>query len=354
MGGQIVYRSKQMEDALELIERVARSDTEILICGPSGVGKELFAEHAHRNSRRADRAFVSVNCANLAPDMLENEIFGHAKGAFTGAATHAGGIADAADGGTLFLDEVDALPLASQAKILRFAEQKEYRRLGENCVRRADFRLVAACNADLDALMQAGKFRSDLFYRLNVAPVEISPLRERAEDIPVLLDHFVEKYGKESGVEPLVLSGQARKILLAHDWPGNVRELQNCVRFLACQRLNRPIVPADLPANVRRSSEPPNGEQPVPAEPGALMQGSTDANERNGEDTALVELAELPMSEAKSTVVEAFERDYLDRALTKTNGNVAEAARRSGKNRRTIFQLLQKYGLSAGSYRWRE
>ncbi len=342
MEGGIVCQSQAQRDALARLEQVAHSDAEILIYGPTGVGKELFAKHAHQHSRRADRAFVAVNCANLSPDMLENEIFGHAKGAFTGASAPAGGLADAADGGTLFLDEVDALPLACQAKILRFAEQKEYRRLGENFIRNADIRLIAASNANLETMVTKGDFRQDLYYRLRVAPISIAPLAQRREDIPALIETFTDQYAQENGGEPISLSGPVREVLLDYHWPGNVRELQNTIRYLSCLRAGRPIVPDDLPP-----MQPPT--------PQALAEPAAPSGAVSAEDEDVLEdLSELPMGDAKSTVVEAFERDYLDRALTKSNGNVAEAARRSGKNRRTIFQLLQKYGLSAGNYRWRE
>lgn len=348
MEGTIVSESAAQRAALERIEQIAQSDAEILISGPSGVGKELFAKHAHRASRRSHNVFVAINCANLSPDMLENEIFGHAKGAFTGATASADGIAAAANGGTLFLDEVDALPLPCQAKVLRFAEQKEYRRLGENFVRRADIRLIAASNADLPAMVARGEFRQDLYYRLKVAPIEVAPLVERAEDVPVLLEEFVRQYAEENGGRPIAITSAARRKLLAYHWPGNVRELQNCIRYLSCLRLDRPIVPDDLPAMAAPSLPQTHPALPPPSSE-MLAEASGQAVDRT-----LDELCEKPMGEAKSTVVEAFERDYLDRALTKSNGNVAEAARRSGKNRRTIFQLLQKYGLSAGAYRWRE
>lgn len=348
MEGRIVSESACQRKALERLDKVAQSDAEILICGPSGVGKELFALRAHQVSRRRGGAFVAINCANLSPDMLENEIFGHAKGAFTGASTPAEGIAAAADGGTLFLDEVDALPLPCQAKVLRFAEQKEYRRLGENFVRRADIRLIAASNANLAQMVERGEFRQDLYYRLRVAPIEIAPLADRPEDVPVLLEQFIMDYAADNGGAPIVLTDAARRQMLDYHWPGNVRELQNCVRFLSCMRLGRPVVPADLPAMAARTR---------PASPARLLP-PVSMREANSHDhvgeAELEELCERPMSEAKSAVVEAFERDYLDRALSRSNGNVAEAARRSGKNRRMIFQLLQKYGLSAGSYRWRE
>ena len=336
---QIIFASDQQKRTLELIERLARSDTEILISGPSGVGKELFAEHAHRCSRRSSRPFVAINCANLSPDMLENEIFGHAKGAFTGASAPTKGIAAAANGGTLFLDEIDTLPAASQAKILRFAELKEYRRLGENFTRRADVRLIAASNADLADHVRQGRFRKDLYFRLRVAPVHIAPLAERPEDVAVLLDHFCARYAQETGNEPIRLSRAVRNRLLQYHWPGNVRELQNCVRYLTCLMLDRPVELEDLPPL-----------EPAPDE----SSGSTSPHGR-GESAAsadvLAQLADRPMNEAKDTVIEAFERHYLDEALTRTNGNVAQAARRSGRNRRTIFQLLHKYGLTASAYR---
>jgi DNA-binding NtrC family response regulator len=343
MKPEIVHASESQRALLERLEKVAPTDAEILISGPSGVGKELYAAYVHEVSPRRDKPFVAVNCANLSEDMLENEIFGHARGAFTGAQSSAHGIAASADGGTLFLDEIDALPLSCQAKILRFTQLREYRRLGETFLRRSDVRLIAASNVDLLARVRAGLFREDLYFRLRVIPVEVAPLAERPDDIPVLFAHFVDKYARAYGVPPIKLSAGAERHIRLYSWPGNVRELENCVRCLTCLVLGRAVVVDDLPL---LSIDPPNGlNAPAPSDAGAL-EPDLFFVETEGSD-----LTGLPLKEAKSMIVEGFERSYIDSALQATNGNVAEAARRSGKHRRAFFELMRRYGVEAEGYR---
>jgi DNA-binding NtrC family response regulator len=346
MKPEIVHASESQRVLLERLDRVAPTDAEILISGPSGVGKELYAAYVHAASPRRDKPFVAVNCANLSEDMLENEIFGHARGAFTGAQASADGIAASADGGTLFLDEIDALPLACQAKILRFTQMREYRRLGETFLRRSDVRLIAASNVDLLARVRSGQFREDLYFRLRVIPVEVPSLAARPDDIPVLLAHFIDKYARAYAVPAIELSAAAECHLHLYPWPGNVRELENCVRCLTCLRLGRPVLVEDLPllSLGPDEAEPApgllRGAAPRPAEPDTPWSEAEAAG-----------LTDLPLKEAKSMIVEGFERIYLDSALQAAGGNVAEAARRSGKHRRAFFELMRRYGVQAGSYR---
>lgn len=327
----IVCKSKAQAALLEKLATVAKSSAEILFTGPSGVGKELYASYVHSKSPRAEKQFVAVNCANLSAEMIENEIFGHARGAFTGAVTSANGIAAAAEGGTLFLDEIDALPLPCQAKILRFAQLREYRRLGEPYTRKTDVRLITASNADLLDRVREGTFREDLYFRLRVIPIDIPPLTERPEDIPALISHFSGKYAAEYDVSAINLSEDAAKRLQAYSWPGNVRELENCVRYLTCLGLDRPVEPEDLPL---------------------LEQAPLPASEPEPENT-MADLNEVPLKEAKSMVVEGFEKMYIDNALRDSSGNVAKAARKSGKHRRAFFELMRRYGFTAGAYRRR-
>ena len=335
----IVYKSPAHEVLLSLLRTIAKSTAEILLTGPSGVGKELYASYVHANSARADRPFVVVNCANLSDDMMEAEIFGHARGAFTGAIATRNGLAAAADGGTLFLDEIGTLSLACQAKVLRFVQLKEYRRLGETHMRRSDFRLISAANSDLRACVDAGAFRKDLYFRLRVVPIEIPPLSERRADIMPLLEHFGSKYAREYGTEPVVFSPGAERELCAYHWPGNVRELENCVRYLTCLRLDRQAEAADL-----------NLSEPV--QDGRAVTGPDDPVDVAGSPPELVgDLMALPLGEAKSLVVEGFERTYLDLALRRADGNVAEAARKSCKHRRAFFQLMKRYEISGSDYR---
>ncbi len=331
MTATIIHRSKAHAALLGRLAKVARSSAEILISGPTGVGKELYAAYAHDRSPRAAKPFVAVNCANLSAEVIENEIFGHARGAFTGAVTSANGIAAAADGGTLFLDEIDTLPLPCQAKILRFAQFREYRRMGESFTRKCDVRLITASNADLSKRVREGAFRADLFFRLRVVPVEVPALVDRPEDIPALMVHFVAKYAVEYAVERLIFGDAARERMMAYEWPGNVRELENCIRYLTCLGLDRPLRPGDLPLL----------DAPAPV---------ADAGQ-SGPEAHSADLADLPLKEAKSMVVEGFERMYIDKALRDTRGNVAEAARISGKHRRAFFELMRRYAITANQYR---
>jgi DNA-binding NtrC family response regulator len=347
MKPEIVHASASQRALLERLDRVASTDAEILISGPSGVGKELYAAYVHEVGPRRDKPFVAVNCANLSEDMLENEIFGHARGAFTGAQSSAHGIAATADGGTLFLDEIDALPLACQAKILRFTQLREYRRLGETFLRRSDVRLIAASNVDLLAQVRAGLFREDLYFRLRVIPVEVQALAERPDDIPVLFAHFVDKYARDYDVPPIELTAAAERHIRTYPWPGNVRELENCVRCLTCLRLERPALVEDLPLlsfAAQDGPAPATGLLPAAARGPAEPDSPWSETEAGG-------LTDLPLKEAKSMIVEGFERIYIDSALQAANGNVAEAARRSGKHRRAFFELMRRYGVLAAGYR---
>lgn len=326
---EIVYRSENQRALLATLAKVAPTDAEILITGPSGVGKELYAAYAHEHSRRSRRPFVTVNCSNLSSHMLENEVFGHARGAYTGAHAAMGGIAAAAEGGSLFLDEIDTLPAVSQAKLLRFIQTKEYRRLGETSLRRADVRLIAASNVDLERQVRDGHFRKDLFFRLRVVPVEVQPLAERPEDIEPLLDHFIGRYAGSYDVPAIRFSPAARRSLVAYGWPGNVRELENCVRYLTCLQLGRAVATTDLPLCCEEP-EPPY--EPALVEPPERYVNGT-------------------LREAKAKLIDNFERYYVDRALQGAYGNISDAARASGKHRRAFFELMRKYGFDAGAYR---
>ncbi len=347
----IIHASESQRALLARLDRVASTDAEILIMGPTGVGKELYAAYVHAASARRDQPFVAVNCANLSEDMLENEIFGHARGAFTGAQSNAHGIAASADGGTLLLDEIDAMPLSCQAKILRFAQLREYRRLGETFLRRSDVRLIAASNVDLLERVRAGTFRDDLYFRLRVVPIEVPPLAERPEDIPVLIAHFVDKYARSYEVPPIRLSPAAECYMRRYPWPGNVRELENCVRCMTCLRLDHPATVEDLPLLEMKLPETaaPGVAEAVDTRPDAMATGTP--WDSHDDDAGRDALADLPLKKAKSMVVAGFERTYIDFALQETNGNVAEAARRSGKHRRAFFELMRRYGVQADDYR---
>lgn len=340
----IVYRSDDQRALLARLDKFAKADVEILITGPSGVGKELYAAYTHEHSPRCAAPMVTVNCSNLGSNILENELFGHARGAYTGAHSAMGGIASAADGGSLFLDEIETLQPMSQAKLLRFIQTKEYRRLGETNLRRADIRFIAASNANLEELVRAGRFREDLYFRLRVVPIRIKPLAERREDIEPLLDHFAQRYAAEYDLPRVGLSARARRCLMAYCWPGNVRELENCVRCLTCLDLGRPVEPDDLLLHAFESDR----EIFEPAESG--HPDDTPEAVEAGFDAPL-DPAEETMQASKARVVGNFERYYVDRALAVANGNISEAARLSGKHRRAFFELVRKYGFKAEDYR---
>jgi transcriptional regulator with PAS, ATPase and Fis domain len=249
-----------MQQALDLVMRVAPTDATILIQGESGTGKEVIAKAIHHTSPRAQHAFVAVNCGALPEPLLESEIFGHVKGAFTGATVHKKGLFEDAHGGTFFLDEIGDMPLSLQVKFLRVLQEGEIRRVGSNQATTVDVRVLAATNRDLGQLMQQGQFREDLYYRLNVIPLVLPPLRERREDIPALAEHFLRRFGDKQH-RPLSLTASAVERLLRYPWPGNVRELENAMERTAILARNDLIGPDELPPHI--ASGTPLGPAPV-------------------------------------------------------------------------------------------
>jgi two-component system, NtrC family, response regulator GlrR len=312
-----IGRSCAHRQIIEVLERVAPHNAEVLITGPTGVGKEVYARFLHNLSRRASRLFVAVNCGAIPAELFENELFGHATGAYTGASIAGDGMVAAADQGTLFLDEVDALPASCQVKLLRFLQFREYRRLGETKVRRVDVRVVAASNSQLPDQVKAGRFREDLYFRLRVVPIEVPPLHERRQDLDLLLEAFIKAFSGQYSLPPVTFESGALEALRSHRWPGNVRELENCVRYLTCLQLARPARESDLPFRTQ-SREPPAFRE---------------------------ELFDKPFREAKRSLVTNFEKEYLQRALAASDGNLSEAARSSGKARRAFFELMRKHSL---------
>lgn len=258
----IIAHSEEMQRVLELVLRIAASDATVLIHGESGTGKEVIAKAIHYASPRDDKAFVAVNCAALPEPLLESEIFGHVKGAFTGATTHKKGLFEEAHGGTFLLDEIGEMPPSLQVKFLRVLQEAEVRPVGSNQPQTVDVRVLAATNRDLGQLMQQGKFREDLFYRLNVIPVTIPPLRERREDIPALAEHFLQRFGRKQG-RSLRLTADTVERLLHYPWPGNVRELENTMERMAILAHNETLRPEDLPAHIA-TGRPLGAAPPLP------------------------------------------------------------------------------------------
>src|SRR6266536_3023398 len=313
---QIIGESPAFLDKVRCVPRFARCDATVLISGESGTGKELFARAIHYLSPRVDRPFVPVNCGALPENLVESEIFGHKRGAFTGAASDQTGLIREAEGGTLFLDEIDCLTPAAQVKLLRFLQDGEYRSVGSHQTLHANIRIVAAANADFSHMVREGKFREDLFYRLNVLSLTLPPLRERPGDILLLTHDFLEKQAAITDGRPKKLSIAALNRLLSHSWPGNVRELQNV--------LMRAIVLSD-----RDSIEPSDLDLP--------------------EDGLTAE--EQSFQAMKSRVVQRFEHDFLATVLHAHDGNITRAAFAVKNNRRAFWQLLRKHGLLAGARR---
>lgn len=314
---------------LDCLSKVAASDAEVLIIGPTGVGKELYAQYVHEHSSRKSGPWVPINCAVVTGDLLSNELFGNSRGAFTGATANRDGLVHAADNGTLFLDEVDSLDPASQAKLLRFLQDKKYRKLGETSLHQANVRVIAATNQDLETAVREGSFRSDLFFRLRVFPVRIPPLCERPDDTEMLTMQFVRCVAEEYKLRRIRFSKEAIDRLLDYSWPGNIRELLNCIRYLTLLQPNHPIRPDELP----------------------LLYWDGKESEETGDGSRKVFDMRRPLQEAKRDLIAEFEHKYLENALATANGNISKAARKSGKHRRAFFELLRRHNIDPQQYR---
>ncbi len=253
---RIVGRSLPLRETLDLVRRVARTDSTVLIHGETGTGKELIGASIHAASPRQARVFSAVNAATFPETLLESELFGHRRGSFTGASSNKKGLFEAAHLGTVFLDEVAEMPLTMQAKLLRFLQTGEIRPVGSETTRIVDVRLVAATNKDLEQEVEAGRFREDLYYRLAVIPIEVPPLRERRDDIPLLAEHFLRAFESKHGRGPLSIEPEAMEVMCAYAWPGNVRELQNWIERAAALCRGRSITAADIPRRLRERLEP--------------------------------------------------------------------------------------------------
>ncbi len=312
---EIVGSSFQIRQVLERVERVGPTDARVLVMGENGTGKELVARAIHRLSSRAEKGFVEVNCAAIPSELIESELFGHIKGSFTGAVADRAGKFEQAHGGTLFLDEVGDMSLAAQAKVLRALEQGVVTRVGSSKPIEVDVRVVAATNKDLEAEIEEGNFREDLFYRLNVVPIEVPPLRERREDIPMLVRHFVDLLERTDRVTPREIAPEALKRLQSLDWPGNVRELRNTVERLLILSSGDTIEASDVELLV------------------------------SGEGTVGGLGAEILQAETFSEFKDRAEKAYLLKKLRDHDWNVSETARVIDMPRSNLYKKIERYGL---------
>ncbi len=304
----LIGRSAAMEKVFELIRQIRNSRCTVLISGESGSGKELVARAIHQQSPRRNQPFVAIHCASLAPSLLESELFGHEKGAFTGAVATKKGKFEVAAGGTVFLDEISEIPLEIQVKLLRFLEMYEFERVGGTKPIKVDIRLLAATNTDLKKLVGQNRFREDLFYRLNVVRLDISPLRDRREDIPLLARYFIDEFDRENQKGVNSISPRAIHLLQSYDWPGNVRELKNSIESMVVLAKGKTLGVEDLPPNIRA-----------------------------------VEPAHLPISPTFNLKV--MGKDMIRKALRETKNNKKKTAELLGMSRRTLYRKLKEYGI---------
>ena len=323
----VLGRSDAMQQVFATIQTVAATNTTVLLSGESGTGKELVARAIHFNSLRRDRPFVAVNCGAVPETLLESELFGHVRGAFTDAHANRKGLLEAAEGGTIFLDEIGEMPTSMQVKLLRVLQDRRFRRLGGSDEVQADVRVIAATNQDLPKMVADGRFREDLYYRLNVLAIKVPPLRDRAEDIPLLAEHFLTQYATQMGKAVRTISAEALRLLQAHPWRGNVRELQNAIERAVALEQTESILPESLPEEVRHGAPGPTGSF-------RLKPDATDAD--------LPDLGEGFDLEARG---DEFYRHYLALALERAGGVQVKAAELLGMSFRSFRYYVKKYHL---------
>ncbi len=318
----MVGMSKPMRRVFEAIQMLARTDVTVLILGESGTGKDLAAQAIHALSKRRHRPMVTVNCPTLPESILESELFGYKKGAFTNASHDKKGLFEEADGSTIFLDEIGDLPIQIQTKLLRVLQEKEIKPLGDNKTRKVDVRIIASTNQDLQKKMEENLFREDLYYRLNVATLKMPSLREIKEDIPLLVEHFMEKSACELGIEPKMITPEALEAFFAYDWPGNIRELENTIRGINAMTPESTIDVQHLPFKKK---------------------------------TSQISIKEFDLTEPyrvlKMRVLEEFTTKYVSNLLNKTHGNVTLAAEISGIKRQSLQKIIKKYNIPVEKFR---
>jgi two-component system, NtrC family, response regulator HydG len=319
----LVGASPPVREVQRMIDAVAYSATTVLITGESGTGKELVARALHGRSPRKSQPFVALNCGALTETLLESELFGHIKGAFTGAQRDQKGLFDAADGGTIFLDEIGDIPLSTQVRLLRVLQEGEIKRVGSADSVKVDVRVLAATHRDLPKLVKSGRFREDLFYRLNVINIPLPPLRERAEDVPLLAHHFLRRYADRLGKRVKTLTPEALELLCGYRWPGNVRELENAVERAVVLCRGDAVTPADLPPAVTGRTAPLVREVPSGGEEQHWLTQS--------------------YATAKEQALRRFEKSYVEALMKACDNNISAAARKAGMDRSNFKRVLRKY-----------
>ena len=329
----IIGRSEPMLEVFRMVETIAKTTSTVLITGESGTGKDLVARAIHYNSLRGDRPFVALNCGGLPETLLESELFGHMRGAFTGADANKKGLIEAAEGGTIFLDEIGEMNMTMQVKLLRVLQDRRFRRLGGTEEVQADIRVIAATNQDLHKLVAGGRFREDLFYRINVIPMHLPPLRERREDIPLLADHFLAKYTEQMQKAVRSISQAASVLLQAYGWPGNVRELENVIERAVALEQSASVLPESLPAHVRARGV------------STIVDGGADSASRLSDTGALPLLPDLGEGFDLEARGEDFYRHYIALALERAGGVQVRAAEMLGMSFRSFRYYAKKFNI---------
>ncbi|PKK92197.1 MAG: hypothetical protein CVV64_01950 [Candidatus Wallbacteria bacterium HGW-Wallbacteria-1] len=349
----LIGRSEAMNRVFDMVKRVAMVDTTALITGESGTGKEMIARAIHSQSGRRKGPFIAINCGALPETLLESELFGHARGSFTGADRARDGIFASASGGTVFLDEIGEASSSVQVNLLRVLQESEIRRVGDSSSTKVDVRIIAATNRNLEEMVKSGGFREDLFYRLDVVRLHLPPLRERQEDIIALGEHFLGKYIATTGLESKPFTDEARRALMAYQWPGNIRELENVVKKAIIFSTGSAIDLAALPQNVSNAIRSGASQTTLSGGGGSgffLDSSVADPNGMSDRDLP-DELAELSFKDAKSRVISAFERSYISTILRFCDGVVTSAAAMAGMDRGNFQKLMRKNGIKSTLFR---
>ena len=327
---ELIGESRAMQKVRDLIAQVADSPAPVTLCGESGTGKELASRALHLRSARRDKPFVAINCAAIPDTLIDSELFGHERGAFTGAVAAHKGLFEAADGGTLFLDEIGDVPLQTQVRLLRTLQEGEVRAVGSTRSRKVDVRVIAATNINLERAMREGRFREDFYYRISTFRIDLPPLRDRADDIPVIARHLLTKFAGRSNRAVPEFSNEALGCLVRYDWPGNVRELNNALEHAATLCGSGRIETDDLPAFVTAQGIP---------------------RAKNTLSAAVGTTSTLPYIAARDQTMEEFEKRYLTDLMTITGGNLSEASRRSGIDRSNLRRLLKKVSVTPAAFK---